>query len=334
MLGDLIKVANKLDEAGFTKEADFLDSLITKLAQETTTPAAAPVSTTPAQKNTLTSIVEQFQKDVSSATATAKKDQPVGQDVVKKITDVINKLPQATKSSEEVNKLNSVSEAVKQTLQKATTPTPTELDKTIENILAQNPKVIEATNILSDLSKVATKLDEVGLTKEADFLDSLITKLASEVPVSDDLLKEELNYVVPVWSSDWNWIIPTSWKLSKEHYGSTYEQEASLKGIEDGVGMAAFKVKKMSEELGADFNASAKRFLELAGESLTSYIDSVSKARDGERLVEAARVKGGEHLREFTKACDYLIAADKAREESEMARKIRREEEGDSSNPF
>lgn len=181
--------------------------------------------------------------------------------------------------------------------------------------------------MLGDLVKVANKLDEVGLTKEADFLDSLITKLASEVPVSDDLLKEELNYVVPVWSSDWHWIIPTSWQLSKEHYGSTYEQEASLKGIEDGVGMAAFKVKKMSEELVADFRASAKRFLELAEESLGDYIDFVSKTNDGERLVEAARLKGGEHLREFKKACDHLIAADKAREEAEMARKIRMEQE-------
>ena len=98
--------------------------------------------------------------------------------------------------------------------------------------------------------------------------------------------------------------------------------------------MAAFKVKKMSEELGGDFKASAKRFLELAGESLTSYMDFVSNTNDGERFVEAARVKGGEHLREFTKACDHLIAADKAREEGEMARGIKMEEEGDSSNPF
>jgi hypothetical protein len=334
MLKDLIKVANKLDEAGLSKEADFLDSLITKLAQETTTPAAAPVSTTPAQKKTLTSVVDKFQKDLSSATVTAKRDQPVSQDVVKKITDVINKLPQASGPSKETGKIKSVSDAVKQTLQNPTPPTPAELDKTIENILAQNPKVIEATNMLSDLSKVANKLDEVGLTKEADFLDSIITKLASEVPVSDNLLKEELNYVVPVWSPEWNWIIPTSWRLSKEHYSSISEQEESHKGIEDGVGMAAFNVKKMSEKLGGDFNASAKRFLELAGESLTGYIDSVSKARDGERLVEAARVKGGEHLREFTKACDHLIAADKAREEGEAARGVRMEAEGDMSNPF
>lgn len=39
MLKDLIKVANKLDQVGLTKEADYLDELITKLAQEEANPA-------------------------------------------------------------------------------------------------------------------------------------------------------------------------------------------------------------------------------------------------------------------------------------------------------
>lgn len=177
--------------------------------------------------------------------------------------------------------------------------------------------------MLKDLIKVANRLDSLGHRNEADFLDRLINKLAQEVsslPISDNILSEELNYVVPVKSQDWNWIMPGSWKLSKENYESSYEQEESLSGIKSGASMAATKIKRLSDELGGDFKASAKRFLELAKESLADYIEFVSNTNDGKRFVEAARRKGGEHLREFTKACDELIDSDRISSKYEVAK--------------
>jgi hypothetical protein len=185
--------------------------------------------------------------------------------------------------------------------------------------------------MLKELIKVANRLDSIGLSKEADLLDAIIVKMAAN-SLGDEVLKGELNYLVPVKSADWGWIIPTSWRLSKEHYSSISEKESSLDGIARSAGMAAFKIKKMCKESGADFMASSDRFVKLARESLRDYLRFASEGNDGQRFVAAGERKGGEHISEFKKSCEALMEGDRIEGEEEISRELRREEE--NINPY
>ena len=173
--------------------------------------------------------------------------------------------------------------------------------------------------MIKDLIKIANRLDALGLTMEADLLDSLIVKIAEDVatPLSDIFLKEELNYLVPVKSREWSWIMPYTWKYSKSSYLSEDEHLQSLEGIGSGTGMAAFKIKKDCEKFGASFEASCKRFLELAEESLNGYLEYVS---DKPSYVEAGRRKWGDHVVAFKRECESLMSEDEARREAEAVR--------------
>lgn len=184
--------------------------------------------------------------------------------------------------------------------------------------------------MLKELAKVANKLDHLGLTKEADFIDGIISKFAEEEsagnPLSDALLDEQLNYIVPVKVDTWSWVTPTSWR-----YREGEETESNVEGIMTSARMAAFLIKKDCEERGASLQASKERFLELARESLAGYLQHVS---DKEAYVRAAEAKAGRHMAEFKKACDSLVAEDKAREEGMQAYEKKIMESGGMSSPF
>ena len=173
--------------------------------------------------------------------------------------------------------------------------------------------------MLKDLIKIANKLDALGFTREADLLDSLIIKMAEDftAPLSDNVLKDELNYIVPVKSKEWSWVMPYTWKYSKGFYDSEDEHDHSLERIGSGAGMAAFKIKKDCEEFGASFDASCKRFLELTEESLNGYLEYAS---DKPSYVEAGRRKWGDHVAAFKRECESLISQDKIRQEGDAKR--------------
>jgi hypothetical protein len=176
--------------------------------------------------------------------------------------------------------------------------------------------------MLKDLIKVANKLDALGLTVEADLLDDLIIKMAEDFasPISDSFLKEELNYIVPVKSKEWSWVMPHTWKYSKGFYDSESEHNQSLEAIGSGAGMAAFKIKKECEEFGASFDASCKRFLQLAEESLNEYLEYAS---DKPSYVEAGRRKWADHVVAFKRECESLISQDKIRQEGDRKREAK-----------
>lgn len=84
--------------------------------------------------------------------------------------------------------------------------------------------------MIKELLKIASKLDQVGLTKEADVIDSLIRKLAEEgepikvvqyeVQPGDTLFKLTMQYSKPVGKT-----LEDNVKLNKEKLGSGFNAD-------------------------------------------------------------------------------------------------------------
>ena len=84
--------------------------------------------------------------------------------------------------------------------------------------------------MIKELVKIASKLDEVGLTKEADVIDALIRKLAEEgepvkvvqyeIQPGDTLFKLTMEHSKPVGKS-----LEDNIKLNKEKLGSGFNAD-------------------------------------------------------------------------------------------------------------
>jgi hypothetical protein len=191
MLKELIKMSSKLDNIGLRKESDLIDSLIRKISQDSgnsqnlgktnqeltsqkmtqqsvqTFPQATAVP-----KTSMTDTLEKMKKDILSMSAGGNKNEPMPQSTTKKISDYVDSIKQQSSSQ---GKSTTTLDAVKKTLMNPTPPTPQQLDEKINNLLLQNPKIIEADENLVNLVKIANRLDSLGLTKEADVLDRYIS---------------------------------------------------------------------------------------------------------------------------------------------------------------
>jgi hypothetical protein len=183
--------------------------------------------------------------------------------------------------------------------------------------------------MLKKLAKIANRLDSMGLTKEADTIDGLIKRFAQDMSsLSDQVLEEELNYIVPVRMDDWNWVIPLCWSGLSSNNNSPEGMRKAHNDVDTAAGMAASIIKRRCDKVGCDFKSSCDRFIELGKSSLEDYIEHVS---DKQAYVDSANMKWTKCVRAFKKACEDMMMDDVLNSESMMKREVEMESEG---NPF
>lgn len=183
--------------------------------------------------------------------------------------------------------------------------------------------------MIRELIKIANRLDNMGLNREADAIDGLIKRFAQDMSsLSDQALEEELNYIVPVRMDDWNWVIPVCWSGLSSNNNSPEGMRKAHNDVDTAAGMAASIIKRRCDEVGCDFKSSCDKFIELGKSSLDDYIEHVS---DKQSYVDSANMKWTKCVRAFKKACEDIMMDDVLNSESMMKREVEMESEG---NPF